>query len=84
MLTLRDMNNRLQRLEKQLIGNPVYVLVRDPTGQEEEMTVSEFDRRRKAEGLVFQRIVRGYDPTGRDIDIILSSWDSLACMDREI
>lgn len=84
MLTLRDMNNRLQRLEKQLIGNPVYILVCNPAGHEEEITVSEFDKRRKAEGLVFQRIVRGYDPTGRDIDIILSSWDSLACMDREI
>lgn len=84
MLTLRDMERRLQRLEGQFIDDPVYVLVRDPTGQEEEMTVSEFDRRRKAEGLVFQRIVRGYDPTGRDIDVILSSWEEIAWLDRGI
>ena len=82
MLYLRDMEKRLQRLEEQLIGDPVIILVGDSKGNNFEMTVPEYIKRWKKEGLGFIRILRGYDPTFRDIDAILSVFFELAEMDR--
>lgn len=82
-LTL-NLDKRLQRLEEALVGDPVVILVRDPEGQEVEMTVQEFDARRKSEGFAFVRILRGFDPTYHDVDVILDSWDCVAALDRNL
>lgn len=74
---------RLRRLESRLRPDPVIIMVEDPEGNQEEMTVAEFAGTREARGLVFVRILRGFDPTYRDIEIILDSWECVAKMDRK-
>ena len=73
-LTLYSLDKRLQQLEEALVGDPVVILARDPEGQEVEMTAKEYGERWKSDGLDFIRILRGFDPTYRDIDLILSTW----------
>ena len=77
-----SVEKRLKQLEEMIAGEPVIVLVSDPSGSEREMSIDAFAERWKADGLSFVRIVRGYDPTGRDIDVILSTWEVIANMDR--
>lgn len=77
-----SVEKRLKRLEEMIAGEPVIVLVSDSLGSEREMNIDEFAERWKADGLSFVRIVHGYDPTGRDIDIILNTWECIANMDR--
>ena len=83
-LTLYSLDKRLQQLEEALVGDPVVILARDPEGQEVEITIKDFAARRELEGLTFVRILRGFDPTYHDVDVILDSWDCVAAMDRNL
>lgn len=64
--------SRLEKLEKKLKGEPVYIIVEDErTNEETEMLFSEWAQDYPQNGLAFCRFSRGYDPTCKDVDFIL-------------
>jgi hypothetical protein len=79
---MNSLSRRLKRLEAMIVDDPVIILVRDQSGNEAEIKITEFESRWKEQGLVFVRIVSGYDPTGHDIDVILNSWNEIANMEE--
>ena len=66
---MKNLEGRLEKLEGRLLPTPIYLIVKDATGEEREISFEEYKKTYPDNGLRFCRISRG-----NDADLKVMTW----------